>query len=485
MIKNEQIERLKNKLYENFNKFYDEEILKDVKNLIAIITLSNESVRKIYSNVLLDCYKFMCETEYLSKSYEKCLGYIKKIKYLQSYKKESIDTINHVKIREFQCKIMLDIYNDDIGSIKKEQKFIEQFKEEQGSSLVKTLKEDLDKLIDLVDSYINNQIKTTINFQLPYKIDISSTQAIKYKYKETLFVLRFETVQEDTKKLIPVFCENGIVELNQDRYGIASRSNLSLTFNKFFDATHDMEGLIRFSSEGFNYFLEYYRMTTQQYWIDNLNMSQIHASNVIVFGRCYNFIEIPFYYNQNLRIQSEASYISSEILEQLKYELTNAQDIPLWKKLYLDALNYMSIEKYREALLSINSSFENYLNIKSREILNTSMSSEEVEEYLKGSISYDNFYMNQYVNKEQFDDAVKKGLIVPYAPNTFQIVSKCIENDNEHRILKSKTALKKMIGKIRKNRNDIIHGNISEISNIKSDVTESIKAFDVFVENFK
>lgn len=485
MSKNETIDRLKTSLYNNFNKYHDEAILNDVKNLIANINLSNQLVKKTYSNVLLDCYKFMAESKYLDKDYKECLEFVKKIKGIDLYKKEYIENINHVTIRELQCKIMLDIYKEDIDAIKVEQKNIIQFDKEHGLSLQDTLKEDLKKLIDLVDSYINNNIKTTINFQLPYKIDIPSTQPIKYVYKEILFELHFEIVQENKKDIFPFDCENGVIELDKDRYGIASHSNLSLSFCKFYDATHDMEGLIRLSSEAFNYFLEYYRMITQQYWIDNLNMSKIHTSNVTVSGNTYDIIDIPFYYNQTISIQSSPSYISSENIKKLTNELTNAQDIPLWKVLYLDALNNMNIEKYREALISINSSFENYLNIKSREILNSTMSSEEIEEYLNGKISYNDFYLNEYINEEQFNTAVKNDLINRYSPNTFQIVSKCIENDKGKRISKSKSALKKLIGKIRKNRNNIIHGNISEIQNIKSDVKASINAFEEFIDNFK
>ena len=61
----------------------------------------------------------------------------------------------------------------------------------------------------------------------------------------------------------------------------------------------------------------------------------------------------------------------------------------MWKTLYDDAKNYMLIEKYREALLAINSAFENYLNIKSREILSNEMTAKEVKEYLSGSLNYE------------------------------------------------------------------------------------------------
>ena len=152
--------------------------------------------------------------------------------------------------------------------------------------------------------------------------------------------------------------------------------------------------------------------------------------------------------------------------------------------LYLDSKNNIFIEKYREAVISINSAFENYLNIKSREMLRCNMTEQEVEDYLQGKVSYETYFLNKFISEEDFDNAVKEGIIRSAPPNTFQIINKCFEF-NDTRITVNKRKITTLVNRIRKNRNDIIHGNLKLLENIESDAKKSISSFEEFIKVFQ
>lgn len=484
MNKDEKIIKLKEKLISNFNDFYNEEIKEVAIELVKLITSGNHSFKIKYKGALIDSYKFLSEVEYLEKNYEVCLNYIKKLQLSEAYRNERDSTIMHATIRRFQCEAFLEIYQENYEKIRILQTELIEFGRNNRYKLEKNLMDDYDKIFDLIKSYLKNSIKTIVNFKLPYKIDIPENEEVIYEFRNISFNLKFKTITNQGQ--IPFEACNGVLELEMDKYGLCSFSDLTLTFSKFFDATHCMNELLDFCSESFNYFLDYYKASTECFWIDNLNLKQIQASNVRVISENYDdIISIPFYYGHSIRGTSRPSYISKEKFNELKEKLVKEQEPPLWKMLYLDSKNNMFVEKHKEAVISINSAFENYLNIKSREILRSKMTEEEVEDYLKGEISYETYFLKEFISEEDFNKAVDEGIINSYTPNTFQIIKKCFECNDNNRITISKREISKLVNNIRKNRNDIIHGNITLIKNIESNVKKSMSSFEKFIEVFK
>lgn len=481
MNKEEEILGLKKQLYLNFNDFNNLAVKEVAKRLIIIIDSGKSSLKKNYDGVLIDCYKYLSEVEYLNENYQSCLSYIKKLQLCNAYKGETVSTIIHANIRKFQCEVFIEIYNNNIQKIEDLKLQLTEFGTKYQLNMEGNLRDDYEKIVDLATSFLNNSVKTIVNFKLPYKIDISENENIVYDFKNITFSLKFKTISNQQQ--IPFMSYDGSVELNKDKYGIYSYSDLTLTFDKFFDATHCMDKLLNLCSESFNYFLDYYKIITEHYWIDNLNLKQIQVSTVRVVSENYDIISIPFYYPHEIRVSDNPSYINQEKLNELKSQLIREQEPPLWKILYLDSKNNIHIEKYREAVISINSAFENYLNIKSREILRCNMTEQEVEDYLQGKVSYETYFLKEFISEEAFNEAVKEKIICSSPPNTFQIIKKCLENEN--RITVSKSKIRKLVKSIRKNRNDIIHGNLRLLQNIESDAKKSIKSFEEFINVFQ
>lgn len=483
MNKEEEIVKLKNLLYQNFNDFNNPEIKEVATKLNRLIKNGKSSLKDKYKGALIDTYKFLSEVDYLGKNYESCLKHIKQLQLSNAYKNEPISTTRHVIIRRFQCEVFLAIYQNNYKKVETLKKQLFEFGHTNRPELVKSLRDDYDKIIDLASSFLNNSVKTIVNFKLPYKIDIPENEEVTYEYKDLLFNLNFKTISN--KAQVPFEALNGIMELDKDKYGIYSCSELTVTFDKFFDATHCMRELLVLCSESFNYFLDYYKSTTEYYWIDNLNLSQIQASNVKVISEKYDdIISIPFYYGHSVKVSNNPSYISQEKINELKDSINIGEQPPLWEMLYLDSKNFIFIEKYREAIISINSAFENYLNIKSREILRSRMTVKEVENYLQGKVSYATYYLNEFISEEDFNKAVEQGIISPHSPSTFQIIKKCFEFNN-NRISISKRKLNKLVNDIRKNRNDIVHGNPILLKNVESDAKKSISSFEEFIKVFQ
>lgn len=484
MNKEEEIVKLKGILYLNFNDFNNPEVKEVATKLNILINNGNPTLRDKYKGALIDTYKFLSEVEYLGKSYESCLKHIKHLQLSNAYKNETISTIRHATVRRFQCEVFLGIYQDNYEKIEILNKQLIEFGDTNRPELEKNLRDDYDKILDLASSFLNNSVKTIVNFKLPYKIDIPENEEVIYEYKDIRFNLKFKPISN--KVQAPFEAVNGVLELDRDKYGVYSCSDLILTFNKFFDATHCMNELLALCSESFNYFLAYYKSTTEYYWIDNLNLSQIQVSNVMVISENYDdIISIPFYYAHCIKASNSPSYINQEKFNELKDRFIKGQEPPLWKMLYLDSKNNMFIEKYKEAIISINSAFENYLNIKSREILRSKMTDKEVEDYLQGRVSYATYFLNEFISEEDFNKAVEQGIISSHSPSTFQIIKKCFEFNNNNRITISKSKINKLVNDIRKNRNDIIHGNLILLKNIESDAKKSISSFEEFIKVFQ
>lgn len=114
MKKEEEIDRLKEVLYSNFNKFNNPVLREVATKLYRLINNGKASLKDQYKRVFIDTLKFLSELEYLDKNYSLCLKRIKELQQCVVYKNETTSTINHATLRRFQCEIYLGIYQTNI-----------------------------------------------------------------------------------------------------------------------------------------------------------------------------------------------------------------------------------------------------------------------------------------------------------------------------------------------------------------------------------
>ena len=167
---------LKEKLNLGLNDFYNDEIRDVCLRILTLMINSNPDNKRRFKPIVLDSFKFLSEYQYVKKDFKECLCYLDKIKSLDLYKKETDSNINHVNIRYFQCESMIAIYNENLEKIKRIEEGLLKFA--PNTILTSVLKDDYNKVLDMIKSYLNNSIRTRVNFVLPYKINISKEEEI-------------------------------------------------------------------------------------------------------------------------------------------------------------------------------------------------------------------------------------------------------------------------------------------------------------------
>lgn len=96
---------------------------------------------------------------------------------------------------------------------------------------------------------------------------------------------------------------------------------------------------------------------------------------------------------------------------------------------------------------------------------------------------YENYFLKDYISEEQYNNAIKNGKIHPEVMSTYKIIKYLYKYDKNIKRKYSKTKCIRLIGKIRKNRNDLIHGN-RNISLTYQEVLEQINSFEKFMSLF-
>lgn len=463
----------------NFNCFQNESIIDVCNNIIKI--LNTQQLKKKYEGILIDTYKYLSETEYLNKDYQKCLNYTESMLMMDIYKRENTQSRIHIKIRELQCKIYLAIYSMNKYDLSKLLDETIKFKNSYNVNIKDALLEDIDRIIDLAESYIYDQVFTSAKFQLPYMINISKDSPVKFSYQNIEVELNFEHKFNNNGMLGFIQSTNGQVALEKDKYGILNYSNIEIKFNRFWDITHDFSNFQEWCTEIFNYFLQYYKNMSEEYWLDNICVSKIYAVSAVVFTNHNEIINVPIYSGQDFVIYNKNELNKKVNVNNLIEVLNESMSIDSYKILMMDARNSLLIEDFRETILQVNSAFESFLATKSREIVYKYMGIDKANDFLEGYQDYEDFELKEYLTKEEFLDAKERGLITKYVPSTYKIIKKCYELTA---INIPRRKANDLVDKIRKNRNDLIHGRIISTEDIKKDAYNSITAFEEFSTKF-
>ena len=158
--------------------------------------------------------------------------------------------------------------------------------------------------------------------------------------------------------------------------------------------------------------------------------------------------------SQMIELRNDVPWLSEEDYKNLEISLKDKK-LDLWKSMLLDSKDYLLRRNYRESIYAINGALENFLNQKSRERLKLVLNDDEIDEFFEGKIEYDDFKLKEFIDKDSFEEALASNIIGDY-PSVYQIVGKC------HKLVPfsiSKKKINSIVSKIKKRRNDIIHGN--------------------------
>ena len=355
-----------------------------------------------------------------------------------------------------------------------------------------SLRDEINSNKLFLDAIEKNKVKTIVEFEVPSPMPVQENNPIEFEFKGIKHILNIEIIENPASNI-----KGTGISIPEDKYGLVKRSKINLTIFKYIDPDERVE-LKNFSNKNslskrlveainaLNYFIERYRIVTGKYWVETVYFNMIpQFKSEIKLGnqRFGNLIGI---YDQSFFISARMPYLSNDKIAELNNYLKR-EEIPLWETLLLDGKDYLLLRNYREAIYAINGAFENYLMLKAREVLTQAWDKEKADEYLDGVPVYEYHKLNGYMDEESFKKAVNDGKVGKIVPPTGQILKEVYnvlkEVYNVPNLI-SHNKLDKLDKKIRKMRNEVMHGVEIDVD-LEIITFEAIKSFEEFVKLFE
>ncbi len=445
--------------------------------------------KKTNGNVLYITCRNLGRLYFFLTEYEKVLYYLEKAKTLPEYENEEFMTkivMDHFIVRS---KLRLYLKSNSQSWLKNVRSLNNSLLNKADKIQQQQFKDAINHdnlLFDFINENINNNdIKTIIEFEIPSPLPIQENSPIKFKFNGLEHVLNIEIIENPASNI-----KGTGIPLIEDKYGLVKRSKINLTIPKYIDHDEHVE-IKTFSGKKFtfkalleaidalNYFIEHYKIITGNYWVETVFFKMITKFVYEVKIGDQRFGNLIGIYDHDFFISSRIPYLNDAEIARLKNYL-KIEEIPLWEILLLDAKDYLLRRDYRETIYTINGAFENYLMLKAREKLSKSWGQRNAIEYLEGKPIYEYHNLNKYISEENFNRAVKNKKIDNNIPPTGQILKECYKVDT---LTISRTKLDKLVKKIRKRRNEVIHG-VEIKDDLETIAFEAIESFEDFVKLF-
>lgn len=444
------------------------------------------SVRLNTQDFLYSVFRNMGRFHFTSNKFQEAVKFIHKAQSLQEYKNELFDNAFSMKSLLMHSYVMLFLENpasqDNLNEAKKilcELKSTVPLLSDLGYL------EELNRREEILNAVIANDIFTVISFEIPFPI-IYSEQSISFLYKGTKCSLSLEIV----KSLYNYFQSEGVgfFEIVEDKFGLANRTKVQISINNYLhpeeivhlntlSESNKISKALATGINVLNYFIEHFRVATNEYWIETINHKMLSKFNFYIRAGVHDIRNVIWTDDSIYRSHSSLPW-KSEVTQSILNRSLQFESIPLWKSLLLDAKDYLLRNRSRESLISLNSAFENFIAIFAEQHLLKHLGKEEVDNFLKGIPNYSDFYLKDFVRLSDFENAIKQGLIFNHPPTTYQILKKC---NSLASIGISNTKMQKLISKIRANRNEIVHGR-SARENQDKITRDAIQSFEELVE---
>lgn len=329
---------LRDYLQENLLNSNYEGVISSFKEIRSTNRYQNEFVanKAIVQNILLKAYLYLC----LEKD------------------DNLISFINEVKI-------LLDSLENLLQTKKA-------FTKEQYENESRAYNENL----NIYKSLLSGDFWTEIQLTLPFPIGIS---------EEYLDLNIFgQDVQLKTEKfkcnssLINVD-DNSVLQLSFDKYGLLTKTKVTLKMKKylsekserlyFFGEKEERSTILIYSLNILNEVISRYRLFNNNYWIDNIDARMIEVSSVKFYASGIVVKNIIAQSENTYKITQNYDYNSVDENKILQENLFLNKDDYLWQELLADAKSFLLVNKLREAIISLNSSFENFFYTKFQMIL--------------------------------------------------------------------------------------------------------------------
>lgn len=418
---------------------------------------------------------YLESNEYINSEifFEKSLN----IKYMNNY----IDSLENECITKQMLareKIMIYLNTNNERKIKEAKELIDFILENYDESWNEQFKKNFSETKKIYENVLKKDLKTIVTFEIPYHLLINDNKEISFEYKRIKCSINSKTIRTQESGFI--IGDNIYTE--KDKYGIVNHSIIKLIIGKYINGNElvqvnryidEVYTPLKEAVEVYNYFLKKYIVSTDKYWIPEINENMIFKFETIVLAGSIEIKNIPLSISMKLSSSgmNELSLKLDEI-ESIENELKN-KDNEMWKLSLNYAKDYYLIKDYKNAIIMINIALENFTYYFATEILKKYISGNEIEKFFNGEVAYENYFLKDYIKKEDFVIAKNKGIIKDNPPTIYKIYSECYKYEQ---LVITKTQLGKKIAVIKDQRNEIVHG--KQISKDLKYVSE--KAIDEF-----
>ena len=440
------------------------------KNMIYYIYIIYRQLGSLY----LESNQYMESEKYFERSLEIKYNF----KMIDSFQNECI-----TKQMLAKEKIMIYLNTNNKLKIDQANELIEFITINYNDEWSKKFKDNFKETKEIYNNVIKSNIKTVVNFEIPYHMLIKDDEKIEFNYNGTKCSVLSRTIRTQDSS----FIIGNNIYTQKDKYGIINHSILTVEIGRYINgnelvqvnrAIDSVYAPLTEAIDVYNYFVKKYIISTNRYWIPEINENMIFRFETKVFAGNIEIKNIPF--STSMSISSTGSNelcLSVEEIKKIKEELKSTDDL-IWRIAVNYAKNYYLIKDYKNAIIMINIALENFSYKFARDKLVEYMSDSEIEEFFNGKVKYEDYFLKDYIEKEDFEKAKKNGIIKDNPPTIYKIYTECYKYE-KFKISKSK--LNKKISLIKDQRNEIVHG--KKISkNLRYVAENAIEEFEELVK---
>ncbi len=164
----------------------------------------------------------------------------------------------------------------------------------------------------------------------------------------------------------------GSVDYNADVHGIFNFSKVKMKLEKNDECnlnclieqyTHEMESYVdlvlkEISIKVINRLIEVVRNSTNNYWIRFINLRDIHAFEIYDISQNPPMVHMGMDFSHGFMFPDIQIEEQNSMNEKIISDLTSNTTVPTWKNLFLDGVNYFTMERFNEAILIVNVALE-------------------------------------------------------------------------------------------------------------------------------
>lgn len=458
----------------NASRFEDNNLIDQILSNYSDFDSDNKKEVEQYMYVV---YRGKFDSLFLSNDYVESIYWMNKVINHERFKKELPDNLDHFLIKAVNSLLIVYLEKKDTNLLASAEKYFKKINEEYPKD--DSLKNIYIKNISIFHAIRCNNIFTETSFTVP--ISIKSIQG-KIHISLPEDELEADVTCMSLAAQNTIYKSNANIMRSRDYDATYNVSNWTITMNRYLSCeepspvNNDSSEMQEMACKIVNKIIDKYREKTNEYWVRSIYPTMIQGHSIKYIAGELVFRDIPFYDRGEMIISSEKLEVSLN-----KQSGMLIEDPPLYKKLFMDAQTYLLNHNLSSSILLLNMSFESFTyTVVCKKIIKLSQGTYSDNFYLKQQ-PYKDYFLNSYLTEDQYEDAIREGIIKPNGMSQYAIYKLLHDYDSSVSNNISKTRLNKLISSIRKNRNEISHGNFDTTKLKYNDVYRQIQSFTELV----